>query len=161
MNFRPLDERGLTLTELTIVAAIGTLVLLAMGGFYLTSQATWLDASAQSITQREVTMVTQAIVDSVRVSHTATVTPSPDATHWQLGLARYNSAVAYNFWWSATDSLVHAGSAPGAADDHPMIRSPVHRFVVAQAGPMIRVQLQARAPTGKLIEFSGSARMRN
>ena len=40
MNARWRDERGLTLTEVMIVAAIGLLVLLGLGGFYLNSQAT-------------------------------------------------------------------------------------------------------------------------
>ena len=44
MRLRPLDERGLTLTEVAIVGVIGVLVLLGLGGFYLNSQATWLDA---------------------------------------------------------------------------------------------------------------------
>lgn len=161
MRLRALDERGLTLTEVTIVAAIGMLVLMTMGGFYLTSQATWLDASAQAITQREVTMVTQAIVDSVRVAAAVTVNQSPDTTHWQLGLARKGNLTHYYFWWDENDSLLHAGSSPGASDDHAMIRSPVERFIVEQDGNMIRVRLQARASTGKRVEFSGTARMRN
>lgn len=162
MRLRPLDERGLTLTEVTIVAAIGTLVLLGMGGFYLQSQATWIDASAQSMTQREVTLVTQAIVDSVRTSHAAVVSLSPDATHHQLDLAKNGSLLPfYRFWWSTSDSLVHCGTAPGASDDHAMLSSPVEKFVVTVDGTMVRVALQARAETGQRIEYTGSARMRN
>lgn len=163
MIFRPLNEKGLTLTEVTIVAAIGTLVLLGMGGFYLQSQATWLDGSAQSLTQREVTLVTQAIVDDVRQSHDAQVTASPDATHHDLALyTLVGGGVPFcHYWWSATDSLVHGGTAPGAANDHPMMQSPVEKFVVAKTGTMVRVSLQARAATGQRVEFSGSARMRN
>ncbi|MBI5168059.1 MAG: hypothetical protein HZA61_01085 [Candidatus Eisenbacteria bacterium] len=163
MIFRPLNEKGLTLTEVTIVAAIGTLVLLGMGGFYLQSQATWLDGSAQSLTQREVTLVTQAIVDSVRVAHQAQVTASPDATHHDVALAKASAGGLpfYHFWWSATDSLVHGGTSPGAADDHAMMQSPVDKFVVAVNGGMVRVSLRARAATGQFVEFSGSARMRN
>lgn len=162
MNFRPLDERGLTLTEVTIVAAIGTVVLLGMGGFYLQSQATWIDASAQSLTQREVTLVTQTIVDSVRTAATAAISNSPDATHHQLDLAKNGSMLSfYRFWWSASDSLVHCGTAPGASDDHAMMSSPVEQFVVTRSGAMVRVSLRARAETGQRIEYSGTARMRN
>lgn len=162
MRLRPLDERGLTLTEVTIVAAIGTVVLLGMGGFYLQSQATWIDASAQSITQREVTLVTQVIVDSVRTSASAVVTNSPDPTHHQLDLAKHGSVLPfYRFWWSASDSLVHCGTAPGASDDHAMMSSPVEQFVVSLNGSLVRVSLRARAETGQRIEFSGTARMRN
>ncbi len=163
MTIRPLNEKGLTLTEVTIVAAIGTLVLLGMGGFYLQSQATWLDGSAQSLTQREVTLVTQAIVDSVRVSHQAVVTVSPDATHHDVALAKANAGGLpfYHFWWSTTDSLVHGGTSPGAPDDHAMMQSPVDRFVVSVEGTMVRVSLRARPTTGQAVEFSGSARMRN
>ncbi|MFN8586242.1 MAG: hypothetical protein U0704_00435 [Candidatus Eisenbacteria bacterium] len=162
MRLRPLDERGLTLTEVTIVAAIGTLVLLGMGGFYLQSQATWIDASGQALTQREVTLVTQAIVDSTRLSHAANVVPSPDATHHQLELAKDGTSPPfYRFWWNSSDSLVHAGSAPGAPDDHAMMSSPVEQFVITASSQMVRVSLRARAATGQRVEFTGSARMRN
>ena len=114
------------------------------------------------MTQREVTLVTQAIVDSVRTSHAAVVSLSPDATHHQLDLAKSGSLLPfYRFWWSTSDSLVHCGTAPGASDDHAMLSSPVEKFVVAVDGTMVRVVLQARAETGQRIEYTGSARMRN
>lgn len=162
MRFHPLDERGLTLTEVTIVAVIGMLVLMAMGGFYLNSQATWLDASAQSITQREVTMVTQAIVDSVRTAHAATVTWSPNVDHWNLTLAKQGSLTPfYTFYWNESDSLVHGATTPGASDDHAMMQSIAELFTVSQNGSMVRVSLRARATTGQRVQFGGSARMRN
>ena len=162
MRLRPLDERGLTLTEVTIVAAIGTIVLLGMGGFYLNSQATWLDASAQSITQREITMVTQAIVDSVRTSGEVVGSNNPDVEHGMLTLRKTTGGTAfYYYWWDATDSLVHGGTSPGAPDDHAMMQSVVERFAVSTVGTMVRVDLRARSTAGQRVQFGGSARWRN
>ena len=57
----PLSERGLTLTELTIVGVLACLVMLGLVGFYMSSQGVWMDASAQAITQREATSVIDEI----------------------------------------------------------------------------------------------------
>ena len=46
---RALNERGLTLTELAIVGAMGLLVMTAIMGFYMNCQTLWTDASSKSI----------------------------------------------------------------------------------------------------------------
>jgi Flp pilus assembly pilin Flp len=50
------NERGLTLVEFTIVAALGAVVMLTISSFYLTSQSLWLDSSLQAVAQRDATI---------------------------------------------------------------------------------------------------------
>ncbi|MCC6348247.1 MAG: hypothetical protein IT347_01480 [Candidatus Eisenbacteria bacterium] len=168
MKLRPLDERGLTLTEVTIVAAIGVLVLLGLGGFYLNSQSTWLDASSQSITQREGTLITQAIADSVRESGGASAPAVPDAEHAQVHLFRFNQASGtlettafWCFWWDPADSLVHQGPDPATDDRGPLSTSRVERFRVVADNSLVQVALRLRSATGEPVEVSTSAMMRN
>lgn len=159
MRLRPLDERGLTLTEVMIVAVLGLLVIFGLIGFYLQSQATWLDASVQTITQREATMMTRVIADSARISGSAIVTPSPDADHSMLSLTRQGASVAhYHFWWDSGDSLVHQGTDTGTGDLGPMGGSKVERFRVTSLGSMVTVELQLRSPQGQRVTaVSGAA----
>lgn len=162
MTLRALDQRGITLTELMIVGVIGVLVLLAMGGFYLQSQTTWLDASSQSITQREATMVAEVIGDSVRSSNRAIVAFTPDNAHCQLALYKLGSVTpSYYFWWNPVDSLIHSGTNTSAGDRGPMLQSKVERFSVSSDVKLVSVDLLARAATGQRIGLSVSAVMRN
>lgn len=163
MRLRPLDERGLTLTEVTIVAAIGLLVLLGLGGFYLSSQSTWLDASSQSITQREATLITQAIANRARGSASAIATPVPDPDHGQVTLYRHGSppTVDWCYWWDPADSLVHHGPDPVNDDRGALGTSKVERFRVDADSAVVRVGVRLRSATGHLVEVSTSALMRN
>jgi len=163
MTLRPLDERGLTLTEVTIVAAIGLLVLLGLGGFYLNSQSTWLDASSQSITQREATLVTQAIADTALVSARAIATPVPDAEHGQVAFYRHDDLVtpSWCFWWDPTDSLVHQGPDPANDDRGALLASKVERFRITADASMVQVAIRVRAGTGQRVEIATSSVMRN
>lgn len=168
MTHRPLDERGLTLTEVTIVAAIGLLVLLGLGGFYLNSQSTWLDASSQSITQREATLIAQAIADSSRASGGASAIAVPDADHGQLHLFRFDPATGtlettafWCFWWSPSDSLIHHGPDPASGDRGALGSSKVERFRVDVSASLAQVALRVRSATGQAVEVSTSALLRN
>lgn len=160
--FRHMNERGLTLTEVMVVAAIGVLVLLALGGFYVQSQSTWLDASAQSITQREVTLVNQAISDSVRSASRAIVTLTPDADHCELALIRFGQVTpSWYFWWDSSDSLVHCGTDLAAGDKGPMAQSKVERFAISAGNSMVTVSTRARAATGQTVENEMTSVMLN
>ncbi len=162
MRIRPLNERGLTLTEVTIVAAIGLLVLLGLGGFYLNSQATWLDASSQSITQREATLIAQAVTDRARGSGTAIATPVPDAEHGQVALYLHGTSTPdWCYWWDPADSLVHHGPDPANDDRGALGSSKVERFRLDADASLVRVALRLRSATGQQVEVSSSAMMRN
>lgn len=163
MKLRPLDERGLTLTEVTIVAAIGLLVLLGLGGFYLNSQATWLDASSQSITQREATLIAHAVADRARGSAAAIVTPVPDADRAQVAFFRHGAPATaeWCYWWDPSDSLVHHGPDPANDDRGALGSSKVERFRVEADAAQVRVTLRLRSATGQPVELGTSAYMRN
>lgn len=163
MRLRPLDERGLTLTEVTIVAAIGLLVLLGLGGFYLSSQATWLDASSQSITQREGTLIAHAVADRARTSRAAIVTPAPDADHAQVAFYSPTSGTTaeWCYWWNPADSLVHHGPDPVNDDRGALGASKVERFRVEADAAMVRVWVRLRSATGQQVEVATRALMRN
>jgi Tfp pilus assembly protein PilV len=160
MTIRPLDERGLTLTEVTIVAAIGLLVLLGLGGFYLNSQSTWLDASSQSITQREATLVSEALADSIRASGSAIASDDGNPEHGRVQLFRYNETTPYWCYWWHADSLIHHG--PNLATDRgAVLSSKAERFQVDADTSIVRVALRLRSATGQRVEVSTSTLMRN
>lgn len=163
MTVRPMDERGLTLTEVTIVAAIGLLVLLGLGGFYLNSQSTWLDASSQSITQREATLIAQAVAERAQGSGRAIASPVPDSQHEQVAFYPYGTSPTADwcFWWDPADSLIHHGPDPANDDRGALGSSKAERFVVTADAALVRVTLRLRSATGQRVEVSTSAFMRN
>jgi hypothetical protein len=56
----------MTLTEVMIVMALATLVMMGLVSFYMTSQAVWMEGSSQAITQRDATLLVTAITENVR-----------------------------------------------------------------------------------------------
>src|SRR5258706_10357166 len=91
---RRLDQRGLTLMEVRIVVVLASLVMLALLGFYINSQATWNDASSQTITQRELTMVIERITEKAHMANYGKWEPST----MQLDL--YDSPSATNSFYT-------------------------------------------------------------
>ena len=157
------NERGLTLTEVTVVMILGTMIMAGMVGFYLSSQGLWLDASTQAITQREAALVTAAMRDSIRKSGRAEVSPSPDATHLQLALYKHadDTEPYYYFWWSASDSLIYSGVSatdPGAG---PMIGSRAERFQMIATPQAVRVDMRLRSASGQTVESGAFAVLQN
>ena len=104
---RALNERGLTLTELAIVGAMGLLVMTAIMGFYMNCQTIWTDASSKSITQREVTGLSEHIAEQVHRSANAVVTiVANDSTHCRVELFDQGQLTPwYSCWWK--DSQIH------------------------------------------------------
>jgi hypothetical protein len=160
-------ERGLTLTEVTIVMVLATIVLTGLVGFYLNSQATWLDGSIQAISQREVNLVVDAIRKRTRVAYLATVNNVPDAQHVQLDLAPVKDSPpeqTYSYWWDPADSLVHEGCRLMGDDRGPMLQSKVETFslAVVDGGRLLRVvSLQVRTPQGHHIAVRTNVRLEN
>lgn len=153
MTRRALDERGLTLTEVTIVGVLGTLVMAGLVAFYLSSQGVWIDASTQAIAQREATFVLSTIADSIRVASSAVVSDSPDADHQQLTLLDKDGNTLVVFGYAASDSTVHFGtSLGGGAGDHgAMMQSHVDHFRTAADAAKVSVDLQLHSTTGQTI----------
>jgi prepilin-type N-terminal cleavage/methylation domain-containing protein len=120
----PRNQRGLTLTELTVVMAIAAIVMIGIVTFYINSQGTWLDASSQALTQRDATLLLERMTAETRRAHSADVVSIPDATHEQL-LLYDTSGEHCRFYWSPSDSLVHFKDA---TTDGPVTTSRVLRF---------------------------------
>jgi hypothetical protein len=125
---RALNERGLTLTELTIVVVLASVVMLGFTGFYLSSQFTWIDGSAKVMSQREGTFLLETIRDSV---HTAYRYDADPFAH-QLSLYKIGELndAFYVFQWdpSTPDSAMKAGPPGGETK---IIESRVRRFDLA------------------------------
>lgn len=136
-----LNERGLTLIELTVVFVLASLVMVGLVGFYLNSQATWVDGSREAQTQREATLLIETMSDSIRFAAKAVVTnyPAGDTLHQMVTLYAPADTVNawYAFWWSPSDSLIHGGKSPGIGDRGPVITSRIDRFQLRQLQPSL------------------------
>lgn len=146
------NERGLTLTEITVVTVLATVVMLGLTGFYLSSQFTWIDGSAKAMAQREGTFLLDTIRDS---THTAGVYVADPITH-QISLYKVGetNTAFYVFRWdpSTEDSAVFAGP-PGA--EKRFTESRVRRFDVAPVdSSVLEVStLEVVSATGQTITF--------
>jgi Tfp pilus assembly protein PilW len=106
----PASERGITLTEIVVVMVLASLVMVGLVSFYLSSQATWIDASTQAISQREATFTLEAVSNAARSAVSANVMPSPDAAHVELQLG-LPDGTQQRFWWQ--DSTVFHEDSTG------------------------------------------------
>jgi hypothetical protein len=156
------SERGLTLTEVAIVGVLATIVMLGLVGFYMNSQGTWMDASAQAVTQREATTLIESISSKVHAASSARTDP---ITH-QLELfdVNDNTNPAYVFWWKAVgdsaDSLIHEG--PSLADDRgPPVRSTCEQFQCTSNTSTVDVDLILRSAQGDPIRITTRMVMQN
>jgi Tfp pilus assembly protein PilE len=155
------DQRGVTLVEVVVVGVLASVVMLALTGFYINSQATWIDASAQAVTQREVTFVAETIADSVHASYNAIVSTSPTT------LILYDAPIGTGpaqekcrFRLDPVDSLIHQWHL--TTDGGPLSYSRVTRFDVTTDGAMVKVlALEMRPSSGRLISESLNAAMYN
>ncbi len=156
-------ERGLTLTEVTVVMILGTLITAGLVGFYLSSQGLWLDASTQAITQREASLVAAAIRDSVRRSGMAEVSLSPDSLHHQLALFKSDADPVpfYYFWWEPSDSLIHAGTSVGGPGSGPVGVSRAERFQFIESDDAVHMDLRLRTANGGRVEMSAYSVFKN
>src|SRR5258706_10201953 len=108
--FRPLaNERGLTLTELTVVGVIATLVMVGLTVFYYNSQSAWIDGSTQALAQRDATMLVDALSRRVHEADSAGVAqtgPFTDLQHHRL-LLFYRDGHMAEFRWNDIDRRLH------------------------------------------------------
>lgn len=162
MNASLRNERGLTLIELTVVVVIATLVLAGMVGFYLTSQATWVEASGQAITQREGTFILERITQHVRPGHRAVVSMGPATT-----LSVFDgSSIEIARYALGGDSLVHefTPDTPGGAlvDRGGLGNSTVVNFGAIASDSVVWIPaLHLRSSNGEVVEFSTAIALYN
>jgi hypothetical protein len=148
----PLSERGLTLTELTIVAVLACVVMLGMVGFYMSSQTVWMDGSTQAITQREATSVIEEMSRRIHDAAQATVECPGDPLHCRIELFDKDNNQLWAYWWR--DSLLHEG--PNIATDRgAMASSKVEVFQVVGDDDLVDIQLlQMRSAQGERVQMS-------
>jgi Flp pilus assembly pilin Flp len=146
------NERGLTLMELTVVFVLASLVMVGLVGFYLNSQATWIDGSTEAQTQREMTLLVETMADSIHAADHATVASYPAGDPLRQMVTLYaNGTPWYTFWWSSSDSLIHGGLGPGIGG--PLSRSRVNKIQMQSIGDTLIVLslLEARSSTGQVM----------
>ena len=147
-------ERGLTLTELTIVGVLAAIVMTGLIGIYFNSQSLWLDGSSQAITQREATLALRAISKQARRAKSALASPGPQSV---LTLTLPPPDSTWSYW--VQDGLLYEGQ-PGAG--HSMISSAVEGFWVRDSlGLVIVDALQLRSAEGQHITVSTSVAKMN
>ncbi len=148
-------QRGSTLMELTVVIVLASIVGLGLVTFYLNAQATWLDASAQAITQREGTLLIEDMSANIRPGSSVLISNSPDAQHQMIQVLNGAGNELYRYWWDSTDSLIHRSKA-GVAKD-PIGQSKVRQFAFAGGTPLVRLtNLEMRSAKGQIVSFSTS-----
>jgi len=133
---RRLDEKGLTLTEVTLVGVIAVLVVLALTSFYFNSQRTWIESSTKAVAQREGTLIAEHLAQHVRAAGSYGVTEGPDSLHQTLTLWLAGSTEQYKqFTWYAGDGMVHELDGPLLDDRGPISSARVERFQLTPIHP--------------------------
>ena len=146
---RARPDRGMTLTEVMIVVALAALVMTGLVGFYLTSQAVWMEGSSQALTQRDATLLVAAITDSVRQAARATVTNDPSSGGQVLSLyADKNAAEPFRcFYWK--NSRVYSGSDQPGHDERLVVVSQVDSFQLGTVDTTLVLMNLIELPTSK------------
>jgi len=155
---RTRSERGVTLVEVVVVGVLASIVMLALTGFYINSQGTWIDASSQALTQREVSFALETIADSVHTANSGTIGTSPPS----LILYNYGTPPTEKctFLIDPGDSLLH--ETIGGVDRGPLSSSVVTKFDVSCDASIARVlALEMRSANGRMILMSTGAAFYN
>jgi hypothetical protein len=155
MAFEPLrSERGLTLMELAIVGTLAVIVMLGLMGFYFSSQRMWLSGSSQALTQRDASLVIDAI--SLRAHEAATaIVDTSDPQHHTLTLFDSGNTQRARFAWDTSDSLLHY-YANSTVDKGPIAESKVARFLLTTVGSsLVEVSLlEMLSATGDTVRIA-------
>jgi Tfp pilus assembly protein PilW len=144
--------------ELTVVTALAGIVLLGIVGFYLNSQATWMEGSAQAVTQRETTVLMEKMTRDIHRAGDAQLLVSPPGL--QLFDAPSGTEIV-RYWFEPTDSLIHEGH--GALDHGEVVGSRAERFdITIENGRLVRVtSLVLRSAEGDRVATSFTALLYN
>lgn len=149
------DERGLTLTELTLVMVLAAVVTVGLITFYANSQGVWLDASTQSLVQRDATLILERITDQVRGSQSARVTHAPET------LELTSPTGECRFFWAA-DSMIHFGEGAAPLDRGPIVGAKIDRFDIDTDGTVVYVRrLSMRTSAGRPVELTSAIALYN
>jgi len=148
-------QRGFTLAEVMVVMVLAGIVSFGMVGFYLNSQATWIDASSQAMAQRDGTLIIETMADRCRRWARAEVQTVSGAND-RLIVRDDTNAEKERFYWDPTDSLVHHTSN-GAATGPALVDTQVERFSasVDAGGRLVFIDsLRVVSATGRRVQLS-------
>ncbi len=157
-------ERGITLMEISVVLVLASLVMLALLGFYINSQATWTDASSQAIAQRELTTVVERLRDQAHLAAHAEIVDSPDAQHQQITFYDAGGTAFYSMDWDPTDSLLHETLQAFPALHPPIVSSRVTAFRLSRtaADSLVTLEdLSLKTATGTTVTISSAMALLN
>jgi type II secretory pathway pseudopilin PulG len=156
-------ERGMTLVEITVVLALASLVMIGLVGFYVSSQATWMDGASQALTQRDATLLVTALTDSIRSARRAVVSSFPDSLHQTLTLYSDEGATAAFrcFYWK--DSLIYMGDNQPTPGDQALVSSRVGRFQLSTVDSrLVLIDLvELPSPGGRSLRLASAAALYN
>jgi hypothetical protein len=111
-----------------VVIVLAGVVTLGLVGFYLNSQAMWMDASTQALAQRDAT----SILEYMRQHGHGAASAVWDASNHKVTF--YDRQVPPeeldSFAWNATDSLVYHGIGRDDTPDGPVAPTVVEEFAV-------------------------------
>jgi type II secretory pathway pseudopilin PulG len=149
-------ERGITIFEVTVVIVLASVVMMGLVGFYLNSQATWIEASTQALTQRDATLALERMTERIRGASSAVTPDSSTLVLYDLGGNELR-----RFWLEPSDSLLHHGLGT-IQDDGPLVDSKVERFRVSADPAFVTIgALVLAGPRGTRIEAASGATLYN
>ena len=158
-------QSGFTLAEVMVVMILAGVVTVALLGFYLNSQATWLDASSKALTQREATTLLESIGARADTAGSARVSGAGGDTLIELFHSPNASGIPYyGFAWRAADRRVHQGPGSCFPDQGAVIASPVDQFSVvydAGMGMLNILSMRVRSASGDTIVMHSSFTLHN
>jgi Tfp pilus assembly protein PilW len=153
------DARGLTLTEVTVVMVLASLVMFGLVGFYMASQTTWLDASAQALTQREATAIVASVTERAHQAGSAIVTDTGAIRRIDFYTAG-SVTPFWSIWWDVAAQRVFEGPYPtpypGATGN-----STVVAFTAAATSKLVDVAVTLRSPQNQVVEVGTRAALNN
>lgn len=165
MNPYRMGSEGFTLVEVMVVMILAGVVTVALLGFYLNSQATWLDASSKALAQREATTLLESIgarADSAGSARVSAV--GPDTLIELFHSPNASGIPYYGFAWRAADRRVHQGPGSCFPDRGAVIASSVEQFSVVYnvgLGMLDVLSLRVRSASGDTIAMRSSFTLHN
>lgn len=157
-----LRQRGFTLVEVMAVVVIAAVIGFGLIGFYLNSQGTWIDASAQAMAQRDATLIVETIVSRSRPWARAEVA-AVSGPNDRLIVRDDSNVEKERFYWDPADSLVHH-SVNGAATGPRLVDTQVDCFSasVDSGGRLVLIDsLRVVSANGRTVQLSTAFMLNN
>ncbi len=156
------SQTGLTLTELAIVMVLAAMVTVGLVTFYLNSQGMWVDASTQSMVQRDASLIVERMAQRTHLAYTADVLSDPDSLHQTVILFTRDLEETSRFWWKSSDSLIHYSIGSSGVDRGPIVGSKVELFKLDRDTSHVYLRDLTMATTaGNPVQMTATMRLYN